>query len=111
MGANKFWRGSDEGKEVGVADGEGAADGATDDTDNTDDKDATESATDARRGLFVDACESVALAGVAGVEAFFKPVHSLFRGSVCECVWNYIAFALFLKPVVADGIGGIEGRL
>ena len=72
---------------------------------------ATESATDARRGLFVDACESVALAGVARVEAFFEPVHSLFGGSVCECVWNYIAFALFLKPVVADGIGGIEGRL
>ena len=61
-------------------------------------------------GLFVDAGESVALIGVAGVEAFFKPVHSLFGGSVCECVGNYIALALFLKPVVADGIGGIEGR-
>ena len=61
-------------------------------------------------GLFVDAGESVALIGVAGVEAFFKPVHSLFGGSVCECVGNYIPLALFLKPVVADGICGIEGR-
>ena len=83
----------------------------------------TERATDARMeprmhgeshggtegGLFVDAGESVALIGVAGVEAFFKPVHSLFGGSVSECIGNYIALALFLQPVVADGIGCIEG--
>jgi hypothetical protein len=86
-------------------------DGATDDTDDTDgatdDTDDTDGATDARiepritwmcggGALFVNAGEGVALAGVAGVEAFFEPVHSLFGGSVCECVGNYIALALFL---------------
>ena len=89
-------------------------DGATDGTDYTDghgwSHGFTDGAMDAGRRLFVDACESVALAGVAGVEAFFKPVHSLFGGSVCECIGNYIALALFLQPVVADGIGCIEGR-
>ena len=92
-------------------------DRSTDYTDYTDDTDRATDYTDARieprmHGceLFFDAGEGVALAGVAGVEAFFKPVHSLFGGSVCECVGNYIAFALFLKPVVADGIGSIEGR-
>ena len=58
-------------------------------------------------GIYDAMNKGIALADVARFEAFLKPIHPLLRGAVCECIGHHVSLRLFLKPVVADGIGCI----
>ena len=55
--------------------------------------------------------EGVALAGVAGLQAFHEPADALFAGAVSEALLIRMALAAFLKGVVADRRRGSQALL
>src|SRR5688572_32308122 len=76
-----------------------------------------------RRSLFLVPCsifnskfsiqtwivEGIPLAHIPGLVSFFKPKHSLCRGPMGKSIRNNTALGFLLQPVIAYGVGGIQG--